>query len=287
MTSTQLRTYQANMSGWVQALNESGIDLALGELKEDRLTEIEALQKSGLPTYDYHLFMFEDFLSHPETLQNLYRRYEGQVVVRAASLGGRHQRLTLIGKDWDACRDVFLKSIPAALSDVYRVIVNEYDPARFCGVVISAPEGLVIEMIEEPNLENLSHGRVTPWQGFFAPVFGAGCPTMTYAPGVAAEIRSRMWQVVRRLSAEISNQGALPHFVPQVGDFEFVFSRRNDALRFIDCKNVWWKFGLLDRREGGKRENLALNRYAKVAEKGDHEWAKKEMDKTEVLARFL
>ena len=48
------------------------------------------------------------------------------------------------------------------LYGAYRVIVNEYDPARYCGVVISAPGSLVIEMVQELNLRTSATGAPFP-----------------------------------------------------------------------------------------------------------------------------
>ena len=178
------KTYQENMSGWVRALRDAGLHLPLGTLQEDRLAEIENLKASGLPIYDYHLFPLEDFLENGDGMRHLFDHYGGQVVVRAAALGGRHQRLTRIGEDWATCCRCFREAIPVRLYGAYRVIVNEYDPARYCGVVISAPGSLVIEMVQELNLENLSHGRAIPWQAFFGPRFGAAYRAMSYGPNI-------------------------------------------------------------------------------------------------------
>ena len=65
---------------------------------------------------------------------------------------------------------------------------------------------------------------------------------MSYGPNIGADLRARMWAVVRSLCRERPSDGVLPDLAPRLGDFEFVFSLRDDRLRFIDCKDVWWEY---------------------------------------------
>ncbi|KAA5604816.1 hypothetical protein F1188_14500 [Roseospira marina] len=198
---------------------------------ENRLAEIRHLVASGLPTYRFHVVPLHDFQTDATGMAALFARYGDAVVVRAVP-GDRHgQRLTRIGARYDTCRAAF-----ADLEPSYSVIVNEYDPARYCGIAVTVDSGLLIEMVAEANLEGLAHGRAIPWHARFAGYAPGSSPLLRSPPGTPEAVRARMWRAVLALSVRNADDGALPHFVPRTGYFEFVFSARTDSLRFIDCR---------------------------------------------------
>ena len=232
MTKTK---YEQNMSGWRAALNDLGLESTPTYVSEDRLTTLERLTLSSLPTYQIHKLTPKEFTTTNEPNQ-IYRSLDHLVVCRIIPKNNSHQRITLIGKTLeDAIKES--KRINPSNSNTYTIVLNEYDSASYCGVVISNEDHLTIEMVQEPNLENLCHGKVTPYSAQFMCQFPNQIKRMHHLNKVPIPARKKMWQVVKSLST-ITNQNEqqLPHYEPMQGYFEFVFSQKDDSLKFIDYR---------------------------------------------------
>ncbi len=230
-----------NLSAWLFKAKEFGIDLESFNIYEDKLTEIADLIRSGLPTYAYHIYPLLDFFLHTDRIMPIFEKYNNLVVVRAVPISRKYQRYTAIGKTYEQSKIFLLENISKETIEQYKVIINEYDSAACCGVVISAPSRLIIEIVEEKNLEKLCHGHITPWHGEFLKKFYR-FRKMHYIGNIPQQIKEKMWIVVKQLSAVSYNDGCIPSFTPKLGDFEFVFSQRDNSLKFIEYKNVLWKF---------------------------------------------
>ncbi|MEW6054247.1 MAG: hypothetical protein AB1552_10750 [Nitrospirota bacterium] len=133
------------------------------------------------------------------------------------------------------------KKIEDKAMPYYNVVINEYDPAQYAGVIISWPERLIIEMVADVDLEKLSHSRIVPWHAEFAEHFPYSFRKMIYNENINHDIKEIMWGVIKSISSVEYDGYSIPRFIPMVGDFEFVISKRSGTLRFVDYKNVWWK----------------------------------------------
>jgi len=204
-----------NMSAWKKELSKYGIEI---DVEEDRVRAIKRLINSGLPTYEHHFLGFDEL----HKLPSLYEKFT-RIVIRACPQGNllRH---TIIGKS--------LKEAMAELSSIkekklYTLIVNEYEPAIFCGVIISEEKRLIIEMVKDENLEMLCHGEVTPYSGEFSIKPPFSYPRMFYYPSVPGNVKLLMWNTVKSISLREDEN----IFKPRKGYFEFVLTPK---LKFID-----------------------------------------------------
>ena len=227
--------YEENMAGWQKALKDA--NLPHQEVKEDRIKDLQRIVESGLPTYDYYFFSLDQF--YLGEAKFIFAKYE-QVVVRAVPQNSNLSRFTLIGKSEEEVKSILQERILPDKRKDYKIVLNEYDPAEYCGVMISQPDQLIIEMVKEPNLENLCHGHVTPWHGEFKSYPFERYRKMYYINVEATDVREKMWLVVRSICASNESddckESNIPDYQPRLGYFEFAISQRDGKLRFIDYK---------------------------------------------------
>ena len=139
--------YEENISGWLRAIEDNRIPFTTETIKEDRLSELKHLMQSGLPTFDYYIVKLSSFLSDKHSIKKIYQKYDGHVVIRVIPSDNRYQRLTIIDKTLEDCCQLLAKKIEREAIPYYNIVINEYDPARYSGVIISSPERLIIEKI--------------------------------------------------------------------------------------------------------------------------------------------
>ena len=226
--------YEENMGGWQKSVRDVGLDIRFN-IEDNRLEGLRGWENMGLPTYPVHTFDLHQVYSYVDEFKNMFSKYGGSVVLRAIPQSKDKQRYTLINKTLEEVV-VTLKGHGLGNSD-YIVTVNEYDPAKYCGVIMSDNDGLIIEMVEEPNLENLCHGKVIPCGADFKKGF-YGFGRMNFYNVKDDEERIILWETVKRISS-VSQEGNIPNFEPMKGYFEFVYSNRDGALRFIDYKKTF------------------------------------------------
>ncbi|HIH24959.1 TPA: hypothetical protein HA251_08045 [Candidatus Woesearchaeota archaeon] len=202
-----------NMSEWMLAQH--------GDYTDTRLASLRTLIGSGLPTYKYHFVPLEEFLTRESEMNAIYDRYGGHVVLRACPLRSGLRRQTIIDKTYAAAR----QDLDGKPVDAYIAVLNEYDPASFCGVIISDGRQAMVEMARSPNLEDLCHGKITPRSARFSDQGIYHRPRMQYLNTDDVSIRSLMWNAMK----SVVEDG-----LPRKGYYEFVYSSRDKRLRFID-----------------------------------------------------
>lgn len=209
--STQDRN--ENMSGWMLAMK--------GEYVDTRLASLRTLIDSGLPTYEYHFMPLAAFLEGNDAVSGLYQKYNNSVVVRACPTRSGLRRHTIIDKPYSEAREL----LRGASLDAYVAVINAYDPASYCGVIISDGRQAVVEMAASPNLEDLCHGKITPRSARFSDGGIYQRPRMQYLNTEDPPIRELMWNALKT----IVDDG-----LPRRGYYEFVYSSKDNGLRFID-----------------------------------------------------
>ncbi len=232
--------YEGNMTGWLKALEDCSIDLEFGKKTKSKLAQLKVLIRSGLPTYDFYFFNLNDLFNpkgFDKKLVEVYNIYNQNIVARLVSKDGS-VRITSIGRSLEENLTFFkrklkLKDYNEEVSS-YVLIINEYDPAQYCGVIISDKERLVIEMVEDDNLEKLCHGHVIPWSAEFKEELPFQFKKMVYYNVEDIKIRNLMWQVVKSISEEKLRIGNNQRYEPKFGYFEFVISKKNGGLKFVD-----------------------------------------------------
>jgi hypothetical protein len=217
--------YQKNMTGWNQALIDQGIKSD----SENRLNGLMNLIESGLPTYRYHFFTLDEFINNSK---EVYLKYNSVVVRAIPKITGPLARFTRISESLDDTINFLMKEINPVDKSKYTIVVNEYDPAEYCGVIISNNKKLTIEMVKEPNLEKLCHGQSIPWSAFFTENYSFR--KMDYLNVNNETIKQKMWQVIKSISDVYYNSN-IPQYDPKKGYFEFVLSKKK-GIRFIDYK---------------------------------------------------
>jgi hypothetical protein len=229
--------YEDNFSGWQRALEDNKIKIKTF-LEEDKITAINRLIKTGLPTYEYYFIKLKEIYEDESKLQELYEKFLGMIVVRACSEEKRLQRYTIIGKDVKSIIKYFKSKIENSETESYVIIVNEYDPAKFCGIVISEPEKAVIELVKEPNLEKLSHGQTTPYSAEFSKRnLSHSLNKITYLNVESPEIKKIIEEVIKYL-CKGNLSGGIHEMSPMQGYFEFVISQKTNELKFIDYRPI-------------------------------------------------
>lgn len=229
------KIYEENLSGWRAAMMENNACLEDFVKNEDRLGALKRLAESGLPTYEFHFFGFEEFFSEEKRIMEIYERYEGRVVARAMPASRRYlQRYCFIDKPLHETKISLNESIAPESRKDYTIVLNEYEPAHYCGIMLSEQDKLSIEMVREPNLENLAHGHCTPWHAEFTAAVKGALKAMRYKNVEAPEERQNMWNAVKSISS-MEYGGAFPYYEPRCGYFEFVISDAG-RIKFIDYK---------------------------------------------------
>ena len=228
--------HEENMLGWRRAAQSKGIKLN-ATIETNRIEELQKLMQTNLPTYDYHIMSLTEFYKNPNKIKDLFKKYNDQIVIRAIPLNNCNQRLTSIGKTLEETISEFTHKISQNNIKNYQIVINSYDPAKYCGVIISNPHSLTIEMVEEPNLENICHGHVIPWSAEFNPEFIGAPRLMRYRNIKSEKIREIMWNVIKSIST-LKHDVGLPMYKPRQGYFEFVISQKNNQLKFIDYRPV-------------------------------------------------
>lgn len=227
--------YQRNMSGWLAALRDEGLSKGRLPLLEDRIGDVRRLMESGLPTYEHSIMPLSRYLSS-SAVERLYGKHRNRMVCRVVPLTDSLQRMTLIDTPLEEARRSLSLAIGPRLRRSFMVILNEYDPASYVGILISAEERLLVEVEAAPNLESLAHGQAIPWSAVFECGRFFRVRHMRYYGFVPVEVRKVMWRAVRLVSEQREGSVGLPNFVPRQGYFEFVLSEQTGALRFIDYK---------------------------------------------------
>jgi len=224
------------MSGWLAAMRDNKLDRLVPLGLDDRLADIERLRGSGLPTYTYLTVPLTEFLAKPSYVTKFYALFGERIVCRAVPLEAGIQRVTLIDYKYERAKRELNKKLPRSLHDSFCVVLNEYDPASHSGIIISANERLVIEICSDENLERLAHGRIIPWNASFNCDGFLAVRRMRHNLATPVTIRELMWRAVKAISDISEEDASLPDVKPRDGYFEFVFSKKNNALRFIDFK---------------------------------------------------
>ena len=160
-------TYQKNLSGWIKAQQDHSIQTGNFIIEENKLVMIDRLRKSNLPTYEFHILSLNNFYQNQSQAQKIFDKYDDRVVLRAVPTSSSFQRFTYIDQNLDSIISDLNKKIDSSDEEHYKILINEYDPAEYCGVVISEKNQLTIEMAKEPNLEKLCHAQITPWSAIF------------------------------------------------------------------------------------------------------------------------
>lgn len=222
--------YQDNMSGWKRALHERGIASSL-DTGDDRLASIRALVASGLPTYEY---TFAKLDSLADIGRMIWQKYDGKVVARACPTAQGLSRYTIIGKTLDETIRQLHETIAPENSTDYTIILNEYDPAEYCGVIISSKDTMQIEMVHEPNLEGLCHGKTIPMSAEYKTCHPYSFPRMIFHNVEDTDARQLMWNTMKSISRVDYEDSSYPSYAPKIGYFEFCVSERTGKLRFID-----------------------------------------------------
>lgn len=246
--------YEENMTDWMKALSDHSINVGFSKKATSRLVQLERLANSGLPTYKFHFFSLSSLFSDngfDQRLVEVYESHEGNVVARVISKDGL-VRITSIGKSLEDNLAFFRSKLISklglklsySLNDInlsdYVLVVNEYDPAKYSGVIISDKDRLIIEIVEDDNLEKLCHGRVIPWTAEFKEELPYQFRRMKYYDFRLNDsekesfVKKLMWQVVKSISKEEPSSGNIPNYIPKLGYFEFVISKKDGKLRFID-----------------------------------------------------
>ncbi|MDO8555727.1 MAG: hypothetical protein Q7R96_00960 [Nanoarchaeota archaeon] len=221
--------YQNNFSGWRNALHDAGL-VGIVAASDDRIAHLQHLMQSGLPTYDYTFFSLQDF-SLGKGAQEVYGRYDHHVVVRVCPQNEGLPRFTFIDEPYSVVRKVLQEKVkdPA----VYTAVINEYDPARYCGVIHALQDKAYVELVREPNLEGLCRGISVPWSAEFKADFPYGFSRMVYHNVEDECIRRIMWSVVKSL-IDKSDSGEIPCYHLAPGYLEFVISEKTGRLFFVD-----------------------------------------------------
>ncbi|MGV8086539.1 MAG: hypothetical protein ACP5N1_02825 [Candidatus Woesearchaeota archaeon] len=222
--------YEENNSGWIKKQKDKNI-LKDNYAYETRITSLKRLISSDLPTYNYVFLSYNEFMQYTHIKQY----YKTKIVVRACPNDEtKYQRYTEIGKSYRYVKDILEQKISKELRDKYTIVINEYDPAKYCGVIISKPDILLIELVSEPNLENLCHGKTIPWSATFEQEKLQGYKKMKYHNVKDQKIKQILWDIVKKISN--NNIENYYNITPRLGYFEFVISKKTKKLKFIDYK---------------------------------------------------
>ncbi len=224
------------LTSWLLKARALNFSLSAIKVEENKLEELESLIASGLPTYDFVFFELTDFYRNAESVEKVFAGFDHKIVVRFVSKRNLYMRYTFIEKDYNFLKSWTAQNIEPELYEEYRVVINIYDPAMYCGVIISTNERMVIEMVQDENLEKLCHGYTTPWHARFSFDKGYSFRTMVYEETVPSDIREILWGITKSISGFDRDSGSFPCFSPRVGFYEFVISRKDGSLKFIEYK---------------------------------------------------
>lgn len=211
-TKTKQDRPNISMSGWIVKARDLGIDLK--QFKTDKLADYQRLRESGLPTWDDFQTKYTEFNPDNKNLMKFLNKH-GMFVVRGVPNTSKLGRVSKRGVScFQECSDFLQGEIKSRNKKLYSVLLTEWEPTSYGGIVISTPNKLLIEVGE--NLDEVEHGQVTPTTGWLND-FG-----MKYTTN-DTELRRLMWDALK----PVKNLE---------GYFEFVVTEKDRDIKFIDYK---------------------------------------------------
>jgi hypothetical protein len=200
-----------SMASWIDYGNSHGIDMK--KFHSDKLEDNQRLRESGLPAWDEIEVAYRDFNEDNPKLEEFLSKYN-QFLIRAIPKTPGLNKFSDVGLDFQECLNLLRQGIKPKDANHYSIILTQWEPTEYGGIIISKPEGVVIEVAKQ--LDELEHCQVIPAAGYSN---GLGMKYTTED----IELRQLMWNSLR-------------HVKGLEGYFEFVITKRDRIIKFIDYK---------------------------------------------------
>ncbi len=201
-----------SMASWIIHASNHGIDMR--KFHSDKLEDNQRLEESGLPVWNKFKVPYREFHKNNPQLMEFFSKYE-QFLIRAIPNTSELNRFSNLGvSDFKECLDFLRKGVNPKHADSYSVLMTEWEPTEYGGIIISRPNSRIIEISKE--LDELEHGQVTPVTGYSN---GLGMKYTTED----TELRQLMWN-------------SLKYVKGLEGYFEFVITEKDRSIKFIDYK---------------------------------------------------
>ncbi|MBD3252301.1 hypothetical protein GF386_01065 [Candidatus Pacearchaeota archaeon] len=239
---------RASVRGWIISARKRGISLDL--LDSDKTADMERLQKmrSSIPVYDSYCCDYSEFSRWNRDLMRFLKKYGG-FVVRAIPIPERTDlpRRPITGMlSYSDCR-WFLEreEIVQKNKRNYRVVVSEWEPEEYAGILILGADSGKRVTGEQPrrlirgeigkNLTRLSFGWEIPLAGFEIDRGKTGrIEDKTKWNSSDNHARELLWRAYKF----VCNDDGFSPYLDKPSYFEFVVTCYGEKIRFVDYKDV-------------------------------------------------
>ena len=201
-----------SMAHWINSGDSQGIDMT--KFYSSKSKDNQRLRESGLPAWDEIEFPYRDFNENNPALMEFFSKYN-QFLIRALPNASGLNKFSDIGIFKEQCFEFLRKGIRPKDIDHYSIILTQWEPTEFGGIIVSKPGEVTIEM--DRDLDKLEHCQVIPMMAGHSNGLSMKYTTKD------TELRQLMWNVVRYVRG-------------LEGYFEFVITKRGRRIKFIDYK---------------------------------------------------
>lgn len=200
-----------SMSHWIIEASKHGIDLS--SFHSDKLQDRQRLRASGLPCWDEIKIPYSCFDGKNNELGQFLARYN-LFIVKAIPKTSKLPRESKRGvASLEQCLNFLADKINPENTNLYSVVLSEWRPTKYGGIIISDLERAKIDIGEQ--LDELEHGLAVPTTGVW------DGRSMKYTTN-DSELKRIMWKTFRYVRA-------------LRGYFEFVITGENET-KFVDYK---------------------------------------------------
>ena len=223
------------ISDWIIELEKAGLKNLAKKLHSEKLTDYKRLKESGLPIfYDFEVPYINFNDKNIELL--LFLSKFPEFVIRAIPKTKDLPRRYKIGvKTFGDCVSFLDSVVDQNNKEIYSVLITDYEPSKFGGVIISRKNDLIIEIGENCNVDDLAHGKITPVGGIYKEHSFNHFKSMKYNTENETH-RKLMWRVLDFLRNEVVSDSEINTGIEfTLGYFEFVITV-SDKVKFLDYK---------------------------------------------------
>jgi|GEM_PF-1803145 len=228
------------ISDWEKEARKFGLYDFANSISTDKKTDMDNLEKSGLPCDDRISLSYKNFTKENKELISFLENHisagEGFCVRACPNDEGKRQKFTRENKkdflDFEGCKK-FLESVVGENGNLFYVEITNWKPNKYGGIIFSGLENGRICRGEIANdLEKLSHGEEKPFASFIYDRKKAGHieNKTTWLISYDENAKYFLWKIFRDYIATGDS------FSPFLWEGYFEFVARGEEVKFVDYK---------------------------------------------------
>ena len=230
------------MSDWEKNARAQGFEEYANSIRTNKDLDMENLKKTGLPQYNWISISFKEFDEKNEFLNSFFKKYieknYGFCVRAIPTPEGEEKKHTRKNIkcffDFEKYKK-FLENIVGKDENLFRIIISNWLPSKYGGVIFSGIEnGKIIRAEIANDLEKLTSGEINPLASFIYDRKKLGniedkTEWLKYDDKIAKDY---LWKVFRNY---IATGDSFNPFLRE-GYFEFIITEKEKEIKFVDFK---------------------------------------------------